>query len=179
MRLGRIGRLQRREMTLLWLCLATVVIALVSKYAIGPYAARWSAAGEGIARRERMLAKSARVLGAQGGEKGAEAMLARIQPSGSREEEIAAFLREVESLSRDAVRITGMKPLRAEDGKDFSLISIEIDVEGDMAPLGRFIYEIYRSPMLLDVEQLDLGPSGADPGMVQGHLVVSRIIFRS
>ena len=180
MKLGRLAQLQRREKILFWICVAAATFALVTHYVVGPFLAKWQEVETAIGQNELMLAKGTRSMAREDVLTLAyENVRGQILSEGSTEEEISAFLSEIESLSGGEIRITNIKPRSIDEGETMKQLSIELDLEAEIIPLSRFIHGLYESPMLLEVLQLDLSPKGVGSEVLKGHLIVSRILLRS
>jgi hypothetical protein len=57
---------------------------------------------------------------------------------------------------RSRITFTSIKPQYRQSADDYGTIDCQVDANGDLQGLTRFIYELERDPLPLRVEQLDL-----------------------
>ncbi len=180
MKFTGIGNLNHREKKLLALCVATALVSLLVNYVICPFTNRWSDVEEAIRQKELLLEKGKRTVDRKDVLMSKyERVQDQVLSAGSTEEEISAFLSEIESLSGKGIRITNIKPRAIDEKGTYKSMFIELDLEGEIISLSRFIFDLYQSPMLLELEQFDLSPKAQEAELIKGHMVVSRILLKS
>ena len=54
--------------------------------------------------------------------------------------------------------------------------TVEVEVEAGWDHLEQFLYRLQESPQLLRVENLALGPKGADAAEVKGSLLITKVL---
>jgi len=97
----------------------------------------------------------------------------------SDEEAVAAFLKEIEKLSR-ATRLTilDMKPQKTVEEDKFSKqFQIVVKSESGTSELVRFLYALYASPLLFSVEKMTLVPKTDDTSVLSATLTVVGVVF--
>jgi Tfp pilus assembly protein PilO len=179
MKLGSVGNLNKREKRLLVVCIITALIFISFTYVVEPFVSRWSEVKKSISQKELLLEKGKRTVNRKdilANEY--ERVHSQVLSAGSTEEEISSFLSEIESLSGEGIRITNIKPRSIDEEEPYKLMSIELDLEAEIIPLSRFLYDLYQSPMLLELEQFDLSPKARETQILKGHMIVSRILLK-
>ncbi|TSA56654.1 hypothetical protein D4R42_03055 [bacterium] len=94
----------------------------------------------------------------------------------SEEEEIAAFLKEIENIAKNSsVQLIDIKPYSAER-KDFYIeYRIEIETESDMNQLITLIYNLQNSESLLRVIKFRISPKADNISIVKGYLTITKV----
>ena len=172
-----LGGLARRERWLLGLALITAGLSVGYRFVIEPGVERWQALHQEIRaarveleRHRRMIARRDDVMTAYGqlGE------LARVE--GSDEEAMTLILQTIEGLARESgVRITDIKPQPVRTRSFYTEYGVELESEGTVQQLMKFIYELQLSSQMLRVDRMRLTTrSGAAPRL-RGELLVRRI----
>jgi len=97
----------------------------------------------------------------------------------SDEEGVAAFLKEIEQLSRATeFTIVDMKPQKTiADDKFSKEIQIVVKAESGMGELVKFLYALYASPYLFSVEKMTLVPKGDDASLMSSTITVAGVLF--
>lgn len=101
-----------------------------------------------------------------------------IHVPGTHEEETAAMLREIEKIARsNEVVVVDMKPKETKDQQYHREYTVELDVETEMAPLLRFIYELESSLQLLRVGEAKLSLKGKDQPVVKAKMTITKMLI--
>jgi len=97
----------------------------------------------------------------------------------SDEEAVAAFLKEIEKLSRNSeLTILDMKPQTNVEADKFSKrFAIVVKAESGMGELVKFLYALYASPLLFSVEKMTLVPKTDDTSVLSSTLTVVGVVF--
>ncbi len=97
----------------------------------------------------------------------------------SDEEAVAAFLKEIEKLSRvTELTILDMKPQKNVEADKFSRqFQIVVKAESGMGALVRFLYALYASPLLFSVEKMTVLPKTDDSSLLSATLTVVGVVF--
>ncbi len=99
----------------------------------------------------------------------------QILTTGSNEEEIANLLREVETLSRHiGLYMRSIRPFPIQDEGFYRKYTVQVEVEGEMRTIGKFLYSLQNSPQLLKVERLQINARTATE-MLRTNLLISRV----
>jgi len=97
----------------------------------------------------------------------------------SDEEAVAAFLKEIEKLSRATeLTILDMKPQKNVEKDKFSKqFQIVVKAESGMGELVKFLYALHASPLLFSVEKMTLLSKSDDPSLLSSTLTVVGVVF--
>ncbi len=97
----------------------------------------------------------------------------------SDEEAVAAFLKEIEKLSRlTELTIIDMKPQKNVEADKFSKqFQIVVKAESGMGGLVRFLYALHASPLLFSVEKMTVLPKSDDSSLLSVTLTVVGVVF--
>lgn len=173
----RFLNLTGRELKLFYLTLAVLIAWFGQRYFAGPAWTRWQGLEEEIHAKELKLEKSERLI-----KKGAsfakdyEGFESSFRMSGSKEEEMAKFLTEIESLAKSsAVRVTQIKPLPERKSGLYEKFYAELELEGEMSGVSRYMLEVENSPSLLTIEKLSITAKQGGNGLLKCRAVVSKI----
>lgn len=97
---------------------------------------------------------------------------------GSPEEETAVILREVENIARTSnVYIAAIQPQRVQDMDFYKEYYVEMDAEGDISSLTKFIYDLQNSKQILKVKHLQLNPKSDADNVLKGHIIITKILI--
>jgi hypothetical protein len=174
--LGRPSNLSHRERTLLYLTIGVAGIALWYSCFMGPMISRWKDLRAELERSELRYEKFARVAQREDATRRAYQDIAdRLKIKGSDQEEMAFLLSEIESLARDRIRITNIKPHAVKEFGFYKRFNVEIDCEARMEDLVGFIYEAEESESMLRLERLRVQVNSGDTGLVGVSLLFSKL----
>jgi len=99
-----------------------------------------------------------------------------LKNSGSDEETTTAILSEIENLAqKSGVSLIAMKPQQAQNIDFHKEYTIEVEAEGSMDALVRFLYELNASPQLLRAEKLRLNLKDKDSSVVKATIQITKI----
>lgn len=101
-----------------------------------------------------------------------------IREPATDEEETASLLSEIESLARNnKVTLIDLKPLEAKSHDFYKEFTVSLDIETEMEPLIRFLYQIETAPDLMKVMRAKLTLKGKAESMMKVQLEVSKIVI--
>lgn len=174
-----LSKLSQREKIFLYAVIIFVSCAFLDKVVILPVAGKFGHLNEEISIQEKLLAKNVRNL--------LQKDIVTIEhkqfenysrPVGSDEEEMAKFLNNVEKYAREsAVYLADIKPRPAMEIDVYKKYIVEVESEGEMKGLLGFLYKIEHSDGLLNIERLQLSPKKAGSPVVEGVVVISKILI--
>ena len=171
--------LSKREKTILVACVTLITAALVYNFIVEPMAKKWSGLNNEI---EIMKLRF---------RKGDEILKRRLEISqqyknitstikverGSDEEEMALLLSSIEKLATaSGVYITNVKPMPAKELGYYKIYAAEVELEGDISKITKFIYEIQNSPQLLSIKKLILGMKQTASDSLDAKMTVTKIV---
>jgi Tfp pilus assembly protein PilO len=170
-------KLSRREKLLAILASGVMLGAFIFRGIIEPAVRNWIALNQQIALKEAKLTRALKII-AQKPEVQAEfdGYQKFILPPVSEEEEIARLLREIEKLARDTgMRITDMAPRRKQRSEFYTRFTVEIETEGSMEGLMRFIYALETSPFLFTAERLKITLKSRQSNILKSDILLSKV----
>lgn len=173
------SNLRRRERNLFYLTAALILFWIIQGFVIGPLAVKWKQLNEKISagslkveKNLKMIEKKERI------KRDYENYASAVKMIGSEEEEMAKFLTEIESLaSSSSVHIVDIKPRPIKHIQFYKKYLVELDAEGDVNQISKFIYDIQNSNQLLKVDKFSLGIKGAGTALLKCHLLVSKVLI--
>lgn len=174
-----IKHLSKRERKIFYLAILIIVGVLSYITVIEPLWQKWQELNKSISSQEIQLLKNLKILAqrdviAQLYDKYAE----NIKMKGSVEEETAVILREIENIARTSnTYITDIKPLRVQDMEFYKEYYVELESEGSISNLARFIYDLQNSKQILKVKYLRLNPKDETAEVLKGYMIVTKILI--
>ncbi len=98
-----------------------------------------------------------------------------LHPAGSGQEDVAALLREIETLAKESdVSLGEVKPLTAPGDKSTQGYAIEVHYTGTLKQGIQFIYLLQTSKSLFQFDRAALSLKAADTGTLDGSLRLTR-----
>jgi Tfp pilus assembly protein PilO len=160
-------------------CAGLIAVSLFYSFILEPLATRWLSLNNEIRIMQLKLKKSTQTL------KRRIEIMDRYEniaayvgkPRGSDEEEMTVLLSELERLaSASSARITDIKPRPPKQLDYYKKYTIEVESEGDMATLTKFIYEIQNSSQLLSIEKVSLTMKSGVGSALKTYMLVTKIL---
>ena len=175
-----LSRMNKRER---YLALATItVVSLVAVYALlfEPIASRWRSLNNQIMAKVNMLSKDSRILASrQAIEEEYSKLAKRTKASASQDQQIADTLSYIEGISKnDSCMINNIKPIDVKTTDSYKEVLIEVNTEGSMQNLSKFMYDI-ENPRdnLINVKRFTVTPKSGPAGPLKGSFVVGRTLL--
>jgi len=174
-----ITRLSKREKSFLWLAIIAVVCIALYILVLEPTWNKWQQLNKTIDVTERKLLKNLKIMGQKEiidelYDKYAQS----LRMKGSVEEETAVILSEIENIARQSnVIITDIKPQSVKDMDFYKEYYVEMEAEGNIASLAKFIYELQNSKQILKVRHLRLNAKETRGDTLKGYMVVTKILI--
>lgn len=171
--------LSGRERNIFYLAVIIILLVILYAFAVEPLRKKWRDLNESVSSKEMQLLKNQKILSqkdiiTQLYDKYAE----NIRMKGTVEEETAIILREIENIARTSnTYITDIKPLKVEDKEFYKVYSVELETEGNMPDLSKFIYDLQNSKQILKVRYLRLNPKDEVGDMLKGYMIVTKILI--
>jgi len=179
MQIPKLASLTKRERTILSLCIGVILLSLLYNIIIEPVASRWIQLGNEVKIARLKLKKSSEILKRRLHIINQyEKLSSFIQlERGSDEEEIAILLSEVERLASSAgTRITDIKPGVSKGSGYFRKFIVEIESEGDIDKISKFIYEVQNSTHILKIEKLSINMKGTRDRSLKVNMLVTKLL---
>lgn len=171
--------LSQRERNILFLAVFIILCVVSYILIIEPLRKNWQELNESISSKEMQVLKNQKILAqkdiiAQLYDRYAE----NIKMKGTVEEETAVILREIENIARTSnTYITDIKPLKVGDREFYKEYFVELETEGDISNLTKFIYDLQNSKQILKVKYLRLNPKSETGDVLKGYMIVTKILI--
>lgn len=169
----------KRERNLFYFVIILILIWISHVFVIKPVVIKWKEINNKIEtnslkleRNQKMIVRREKI------QRDYNSHASSVRMAGSEEEEMAKFLTEIESLARSSsVYISDIKPRPVKKVNFYKKYFVELDAEGDINQVSKFIYDIQNSPQLLKIDKFALGTKGAGTNLLKCHLLVSKILI--
>ncbi len=101
-----------------------------------------------------------------------------VKRSGSDEEEVARILGEIEVLARkSSVYLVDTKPQTPKRVDFYKQYMVEIEGEGEMRSIIKFLYELNVSPQLLRAEKVRLSIKAKKRGVIKVSMLITKVLI--
>lgn len=166
----------RREKGLVFGISLTCILLVSYAVLIGPFLREWRHQGEEISLLEAKLKQSAGLIQEKESLAGTfrqyAARLKVLDPDQMRTQTLA----DLEKMTREqSLRVIEMKPLAGRRQGAFQEHLIEISLEGSMAQLLQFIYQLQETSGVMRVERLQMSAKGSQPSQLKALFLLSRL----
>ena len=174
-----LDRLSIREKWLLYAGIAVILGIAIYIIAVEPIWTEWQDLNRNIFAKERKLLKNVKILAQKDRITSLYNKYASsIKMKGSVEEETAVILREIENIARSTnINITDIKPHRVKNMDFYKEYYIELEAEGNVANLAKFIYELQSSDQILKVRHLRINPKAGGGDTLKAYMIVTKILI--
>lgn len=166
-----------REKIILSVCLLLVLMYLGANFVFEPIKTKLNDLNSQIALKELKLKKSNRVLDNQGVvETNYKKYADLIKQKANDEQEMSALLSEIESITKEIkISISDMKPSRVRAVDFYKKFSVELEAEGLLEDLTKFIHTLQSEPHYLKIERMRLERRSMRTNTLKGSILISRI----
>lgn len=173
------SNLSQREKRLFYLTIGLIAALFIYRFVIRPVVVTWKGLDEKISVTNLKFEKSQKMLSLKGRiQRDYEKYASSVKMAASEEEEMAKFLTEIESLARSSsVHISGIKPLPIKKVDFYKKYIVELEAEGDINQVSKFIYDIQNSPQLLRIDKFSLGTKGAGTNLLKCNILISKVLI--
>lgn len=174
-----LSSLSRREKRLLYLTITVLAVWILHGFVLNPLITGWKELEDKIEEKSLKLDKSRKILNFKEKIQGEyENYASSVRMQGSEEEEMAKFLTEIESIARaSSVHISDIKPRPVKNAGFYETYLVELEAEGDINQISKFIYDIQVSPQLLKIDKYSIGTKGAGTNLLKCRVIVSKILI--
>ncbi len=165
-----------REKRIAFITLMVIACCIVFNQFIYPQIIYWKRVNKEIEKLNVDLLKARRALGLKDQvEEKYKNYQEKVLITGSDEEETAKLLREIENLSRPiGLYILNMKPLPVEDEGLYKRYSIQLEGDGEIITIAKFLYSIQTSPSFLKVQRLQMNARSGTK-LLRANLFITKI----
>lgn len=174
--------LQKREKIILFICIATAIVAVLYSFLVEPFCKKWSATGDELKVKQTLLEKSRALLSQK-------EILAvefkKIQKvshvSLTSEEYAAKLLLQLENVGRQSQikQITRVSPLPIKEEKEYQLLQIQLHFETEIVGLVKYLYNLQNNFYPVTIERLQIDTNSEDPRILRTEMVISSMYFKS
>ncbi|MCP4650248.1 MAG: hypothetical protein GY853_09255 [PVC group bacterium] len=176
---GFIAKLSKREKTVLYLSVLFVLFAVMDRAVIGPIFHKMQSLEIDIKNTQEEIKKNTRIIAQKKRIKAEEKEYASFSvEAGSEEEETAALLKELETMSSEFnVYLADMKPLSVEAEGGVKKFLVSINCTADMEALVSFLYAIESADKLFQLSAFSITPKSRQSSTAQCELLISKIVI--
>lgn len=169
----------KREKRLFYLTIGLIFFSLLYSLVVKPLITNWQQLEKKIETSALKVEKNLRMLERKTIiQDEYNKYVSAVKMAGSVEEEMTKFLTEIESLaSSSSVRIIGIKPHPVKEVGFYKKFFVELDAEGDINQISKFIYDMQNSTQLLKIDKLSIGTKGAGTNLLKCSILVSKILI--
>lgn len=101
-----------------------------------------------------------------------------VKQDQNEEEEIAAFLSEIENIASSSnVSLSDIKPGNVEKAKNYRIYSAEIEIESEISYIVDFMYQIERLPQLIRIKSFTFSPKDKNSKELKGNLTMALLLI--
>jgi len=171
-------KLSNKEKIGLSIALVFVAVASLDRLLIDPIRGKFQRINQAIKISEKQLGHDLRNVRQRDQIAGQfEKYVQYVQRSGSDEEEVAKILGEIEALARQSnVHLADMKPQTPKEIDFYKEYFIEIEAEGEIASLTKFLHQLNTSSQLLRVEKLRLNSRKKGDKTLKASMLITKIL---
>ncbi|MDP2942427.1 MAG: type 4a pilus biogenesis protein PilO [Candidatus Omnitrophota bacterium] len=173
------SNLKKRERNLFCITAVLIIFWIVQGFVVKPIFTKWKQLDEKISADALKLERNLEMIKRKDAIKSDyEKYASAVKMAGSEEEEMAKFLTEIEALATSSsIRVIDIKPRPARKIRFYKNYLVELEAEGDINQVSKFIYDIQNSPQMLRVDKLSLGIKGAGTNLLKCRILVSKILI--
>lgn len=174
-----LNRFSSREKLLFYSGMLVIVGIIAYIVIIEPIWTEWQDLNKTIFTKQAQLLKNLKILSqkeqiARLYDKYAE----NIKMKGSVEEETAVILREIENIARSSkTYITDIKPHKVKDMEFYKEYYIELEADGNITNLAKFIYGLQSSEQILKVRHLRLNAKAGGGDVLKAYMIITKILI--
>ncbi|MFH1655814.1 MAG: type 4a pilus biogenesis protein PilO [Candidatus Omnitrophota bacterium] len=169
--------ISKREKIILTICALLILAYFLFNFVFEPIKRKIDDLNNEILTKELKLKKNYKVLNLKDVQeveykKYSDIMLQKD----SDEQEMSSLLSEIESVSAGIdMRVSDMKPLRVKVMDFYKKFSVELEAEGLLDDITRFIHTIQNKPYLLEIERLRLERRSMRTDKLKAFMLINRI----
>ncbi|HOX54024.1 MAG: type 4a pilus biogenesis protein PilO [Candidatus Omnitrophica bacterium] len=172
-----IRSLSPREKIILSICALLILAYFGVNFIFEPIKAKIDELNNQIGIAELKLKKSNKIIGYQESvEDNFKKYADLIKQKSSDEQEMSALLSEIEAITKDIkISISDMKPSRVRAIDFYKKFSVELEAEGLLEDLTKFIHTLQSQPHFLKIERMRLERRSMRTNTLRTSILISRI----
>jgi len=175
----RLLNIYKRERNILIIILSVLLVFAIYSLIFQPLIERLSFLNNEIESKELKLRKNQKILNL---EKSASLDYKKyeqyLKQNASEEQAMASLLSEIESVAHQVnIQVNDMKPRKVKRIDFYNNFAVEIDTEGRLSDILKFVYTLQNSPHLLKAENVRLEKQSSASSLLKGYLLVTKILI--
>jgi len=169
--------ISKREKIILVVCVLLISAYFTFNFVITPIREKIDDLNNEILTKEMKLKKNYKILNLKDTqEEDYKKYSDYLKQKDNDQQEMSKLLSEIESVSgRIDIHVSDMKPLRVRAVDFYKKFSVELEAEGMLDEITRFIHSVQGKPYLLDVERLRLERRSMRTNKLKVFVLISRI----
>lgn len=171
--------LSKREKTLIIICVAAILIAVVYGFIFEPIMNRWGGLDAKIKSKKAVLTKNTKLIrNYKALENEYETYREYIKTGKNEEEELARALAEVDKIAKkSSCDIINVKPRIPKDLGNYKEIFFEVTTAGSVPELAKFLHGVESSTETLRVKHFTISAKSSTPNKLKGVFLISKIVI--
>ncbi|MDP2939559.1 MAG: type II secretion system protein GspM [Candidatus Omnitrophota bacterium] len=169
----------QRERNILIIIVILLFIFVCYYFLFQPLTEKLSALNKEIETKELKLKKSQKILSQELSVEGEfEKYDKYLKQNSSDEQEMAALLSEIEAVAHQInIKLNDMKPRKTKRIDFYNSFAVEIEAEGKLQEITKFIYTLQSPPHLLKAEKVRLEKTTSGSQTLKSYLLVTKILI--
>lgn len=175
-----ISGLSEKERKLLYGACVVLAVVLFDRLIVGPFTERSAMLRDEITSQHQMTERNIRILEFRN-RIIADALEYRpyyVPTRQTREERIGTFLREVESLAKEAgITVSNIDPVRVPEGaEEMPVYRLSLDSSGPMERMVDFFHGVATAELAIRIASFDINVTNVDQYIVDCSMVMEKLI---
>lgn len=171
--------ISQREKNILIIIVSFLVFYAGYNFLFEPLIKKLSSLNKEIASKELKIKKGYKILNQEGVVVEEYKKYAQyLRQNSSDEQEMSSILSEIEAVAHQLnLRISDMKPHKVKVIDFYNSYAVEIECEGKLSEISKFIYTLQSPPHLLKTEKLRLEKQASASNNLKSYLLVTKILI--
>lgn len=169
--------LSNRERNFLFLTIAILIIFFFYNFIIGPIISKWKDLNIQLISKKIKLEKDLKIIRNKTNiQKEFNIYSKYMKPLGSEDKEMAILMSDIENIARSSnISITNVKPQAVVSGNFYKEFSVNLDIEGKIEEITRFLYELSRPPYLLKAKRFEFNVKSGKDSRIKGFVLITKV----
>ncbi|MFC1631232.1 GspMb/PilO family protein [Candidatus Omnitrophota bacterium] len=174
------ARFSKREKIILYAAVFIIMLVLLDRVVLSPILSRIRSLTDEIVAQENVIRKNLHIVSQKGRiKKEMDKYASFIVAAQSEDEEMGAFLQEIEDLANESsVYVIDIKAVGTETADVLKKYLLKLNCEAQMEQLTKFFYSIENAQTMLKIEQFDLRPKTAGLTVLRCALSISKAVLQ-
>lgn len=173
------NRLKKRERAIFYVAAVIAAFTFIDRLIIAPVVFKVNSLNRQISEQEAGIKQGLRILSQKDKIASENTKLKSYLVSfKSQEEEVTAALKEIEGLAnKNSVYVVDMKPGAVKEAEATKKYYINLECEGQMEQLVKFMYDIESSNQLFSVDKYEITPKYKESSVAKCSMSISKIVI--